>query len=71
MPYNANIMTLDDARNRIQQQLDLSSGYSRNALRTLLSEVARTHGSEAVDGLIAEFNLESLYQIYQGTIKDY
>ena len=56
-------MTPEDARNYLNQQLDLSSGYSRNAIRMLLSEVLRIHGNPAAEQLIQEFDLESRFQI--------
>ena len=61
-------MTLEDARNHLKQQIELSSGYSRNAIRMLLSEVARSHGEPAAVQLIEEFELEQRFQISQETL---
>jgi hypothetical protein len=61
-------MNLDDARQQLQQQIALSSGYSRNALRMLLSAVARSHGDAAAGQLIDEFELQRRFQISLETL---
>ncbi|KAA6185179.1 hypothetical protein F2Q65_09735 [Thiohalocapsa marina] len=60
-------MTLDRARELITTQLQFGSGYNRNAVRLLLGEVQRTHGQQAVDGLIGEFDLEQAFGLRPGT----
>lgn len=56
-------MTLIEARNYLNQQIELSSGYSRNAIRMLLSEVLRTHGETATQELIEAFELQQRFEI--------
>ena len=60
-------MTLDRARELIRVQLQFSSGYNRNAVRMILSEVQNEHGQSAVDGLIRELGLERQYGLVPGT----
>jgi hypothetical protein len=60
-------MTLDRARELIAQQTSFGSGYNRNAVRLLLGEIQRNHGQSAVDGLIAELDLEQAFGLKPGT----
>lgn len=60
-------MTLDKARELIQTQVRFGSGYNRNSVRLILAEVQRTHGPAAVDRLIPEFDLESVFGRAPGT----
>ncbi|PLY15402.1 MAG: hypothetical protein C0631_07195 [Sedimenticola sp.] len=60
-------MTLDRARELIQVQLQFSSGYNRNAVRMILSEVQIEHGQSAVDRLIRELSLDQHYGLNPGT----
>ncbi len=63
-----NIMTLSEARNHIEQQLELASGYSRNAIQVILMEVCRSHGVDATRALIIEFGLLERFQIHLETV---
>lgn len=54
-------MTLDKARELLKVQVNFGGGYNRNAARLILDEVAREHGQEAADGLIAELGLEEVF----------
>lgn len=56
-------MTIDEAHQLLEQQLNLSSGYSRNSLRMLLSQVLREHGEEVAQSLITHYQLDQQYQI--------
>jgi hypothetical protein len=47
--------------------VNLGSGYNQNAAKLVLGEVMRDHGQEAVDALIREFDLETLWAIQPGT----
>ena len=60
-------MTIDRARELIDIQVGLGSGYNRNAVRLILREIQLGHGQEAVDGLIGEFNLEQVFGLKPGT----
>ncbi len=60
-------MTLDRARELIAQQVSFGSGYNRNSVRLILGEVHRIHGQHAVDGLIAELELEEAFGLKPGT----
>ncbi len=60
-------MTLERAREIIQQQVSFGSGYNRNAVRLLLGEVQREHGLPAGDQLIRELDLEQAFGLQPGT----
>ncbi|MES9853140.1 MAG: hypothetical protein ABW170_15085 [Candidatus Thiodiazotropha sp. L084R] len=60
-------MTLDKAREIIKQQISFGSGYNRNAVRLLLSEIQREFGQQASDQLINELSLEEAFGIKPGT----
>lgn len=60
-------MTLDRARDLIRTQVQLRSGYNRNAVRLILGEIAREHGQGTVDGLIRELDLEAAFGLQPGT----
>ena len=60
-------MTLDKARELITAQLQFAGGYNRNAVRLILGEVQRDHGQAAVDALIRELDLESVFGLKPGT----
>jgi hypothetical protein len=60
-------MTLERAREIIQQQVSFGSGYNRHAVRLLLGEVQREHGLPAGDQLIRELDLEEAFGLKQGT----
>ncbi|MBU0752015.1 MAG: hypothetical protein KJ787_12140 [Gammaproteobacteria bacterium] len=54
-------MTLDRARELLSRQLSFGGGYQRNGARLVLAEVAHEHGQAAVDTLIAELKLDSVF----------
>ena len=60
-------MTLDKAHELLAVQVDMGGGYNRNAARLILAEVQDEHGQAAVDNLIREFDLESLFGLKPGT----
>ncbi|MCU7795715.1 MAG: hypothetical protein KZQ73_03130 [Candidatus Thiodiazotropha sp. (ex Semelilucina semeliformis)] len=60
-------MTLERAREIIQQQISFGSGYNRNAVRLLLGEIQREYGLQAGDQLIREFDLETAFGLKPGT----
>lgn len=59
-------MTLERARELIRVQVSLGSGYNRNATRLILREVQTEHGQQAVDGLIRELDLETVFGLRPG-----
>lgn len=59
-------MTLEKARELLAVQARMGGGYNRNGAKLILAEVQREHGSQAVDRLIQEFNLESLFGFKPG-----
>jgi hypothetical protein len=61
-------MTLEKARELLKVQVYLGGGYNRNAVRLILAEINRTHGQKAVDDLIHEFNLDSVFGLQPGTV---
>ena len=62
-------MTLQRARELLQIQLGLGSGYNRNSARLILAEVQKEHGQAAVDQLIrdarATLDQEKAKEMYQ------
>jgi hypothetical protein len=60
-------MTLDKARELIEVQVKMAGGYNRNAARLVLAEVEREHGRQAVDRLIREYELETVFGFKPGT----
>jgi hypothetical protein len=60
-------MTLDKARELIAVRLQFAGGYERNAVRLILGEMQHVHGRAAVDGLIRELDLESVFGLKPGT----
>ncbi|WP_025769649.1 hypothetical protein [Thioalkalivibrio sp. HK1] len=60
-------MDIKRARELIEVQIGLSSGYNRNAVRLILREIQLHHGQAAVDGLILEFDLERVFGLKPGT----
>ena len=59
-------MTLEKARELLQVQISLGSGYNRNSAKLILAEVQREHGQAAVDRLIRELELESAFGFKPG-----
>jgi len=60
-------MTLARARELLAVQVNMGGGYNRNAARLILAEVQGEHGQAAVDALIREFGMESLFGFKPGT----
>lgn len=60
-------MTLEKARELLAVQAQMGGGYNRNGARLILAEIQREHGQQAVDQLIREFELESLFGFQPGT----
>ena len=60
-------MTLARARELLTVQVNMGGGYNRNAARLILAEVQDEHGQAAVDALIREFGMESLFGFRPGT----
>jgi len=60
-------MTLEKARELLAVQANMGGGYNRNGARLILAEVQREHGRGAVDQLIRDFDLESLFGFKPGT----
>ena len=63
-------MTLGRPREITTTQLQFGGGDNRNAERLLLVEVRRAHGQTEVDGLIREFDLETVFGSKPGTASD-
>lgn len=60
-------MTLEKARELISAQAMMGGGYNRNGAKLILAEVQREHGQGAVDQLIREFDLETLFGFKPGS----
>ena len=61
-------MNIDRARELLQVQISLGSGYNRNSARLILAEVQREHGQAAVDKLIRDLDLENAFGLKPGTV---
>ncbi len=61
-------MTLDKARELLAVQIDMGGGYNRNSAKLILIEVAREHGQGAVDQLIRDLNLQTVFGFEPGTV---
>ena len=60
-------MNIDRARELLQVQVGLRSGYNRNSARLILAEIQREHGQAATDQLIRELDLEKAFGFKPGT----
>ena len=60
-------MTLERARELVALQAQLGGGYNRNSVRLILGELHRHCGQQAVDGLIREFDLTTIFGIEPGS----
>ena len=60
-------MTRAKARELLAVQVNMGGGYNRNAARLILAEVQADHGQAAVDTLIREFDMETLFGLKPGT----
>ena len=59
-------MTLDRAKELLEIQVKMASGYNRNAAKLILVEVQNEHGQAAVDHLIRDMNLEQVFGFQPG-----
>ena len=59
-------MTLDKARELLAVQADFGGFYNANAAKLILAEVAADHGQQAVDQLIRELELDSIFGFEPG-----
>jgi len=60
-------VTLTKARELLAVQVHMGGGYNRNAARLILAEIQGEHGQTAVDALIREFDMETLFGLRPGT----
>ena len=60
-------MTLDKARELLDVQVRMAGGYNRNSARLILAEVEKEHGPQAVNRLIREFDLETVFGFKPGS----
>lgn len=61
-------MTLEKAKELLQIQIAMGSGYNRHAARLILAEVQHEHGQVAVDRLIRDLDLEAKYDLKPGMV---
>ena len=59
-------MEISRARELLQQQVELGSGYNRNSAKLILNEIFKEHGQAAVDQLIRELGLEEVFGFKPG-----
>ena len=59
-------MTLEKARQLLQVQANMGGGYNRNGAKLILADVQKEHGQAAVDQLIRELNLETVFGFKPG-----
>lgn len=60
-------MTVEKARELVALQAQLGGGYNRNSVKLILAEVQQEHGQQAVDSLIREFDLPTIFGIETGS----
>jgi len=60
-------MTLDRARQLLKVQADFGGFYNSNSAKLILSEVQREHGQMAVDRLIFDLHLDTIFGFETGT----
>ncbi len=60
-------MTLERARQLLKVQADFGGFYNANSAKLILSEVMKEHGQAAVDRLILELALDSIFGFAPGT----
>ena len=60
-------MTLDRARQLLKVQADFGGFYNANSAKLILSEVQKEHGQVAVDGLIRDLHLDTIFGFEPGT----
>lgn len=60
-------MTLEKARQLLQDQVDFGGFYNRNAARLILAEVQREHGPVAADKLIRDLDLRTAFGFDTGS----
>lgn len=53
-------MTITEAKNKIEEQIDFDGPYSHNLIGLYLQSVAKKHGPPAANKLIKECGLENL-----------
>ena len=54
-------MTLEKARQLLATQAGFGGGYNRHGASLILAEVEREHGQSAVDTLIRELKLDTIF----------
>ena len=57
-------MTLDKAREDIEEAIRRDGEYSHNVISCVLRIVANEYGYDVANSLVGEFELEELYGIY-------
>ena len=60
------IVTLDKARELLNIQISMASGFNRNSAKLILAEILRVHGQMAVDRLIPEMDVEAKFGFKPG-----
>jgi hypothetical protein len=60
-------VTLEKARQLLEVQAGFGGSYNRNGVRLILAEVAREHGSAAVDRLVRELRLDEIFGLAPGS----
>ncbi len=60
-------MTLDRAKELLEIQADFGGFYNGNACKLILSEVQKEHGQAAVDQLIHDCHLDTIFNFTPGT----
>lgn len=55
------VMTLDKARDILNIQISMASGFNRNSAKLIPAEILRVHGQIAFDRLIPEMDVESKF----------
>lgn len=59
-------VTLNKAREHVSAQTNLGGGYNKNSAKLILAGMHREHGREAVDRLIADYDVEQIFGFKPG-----
>ena len=59
-------MTLEQAKELLENQASMAGGHNRNGAKLILLEVSKEHGQGAVDQLISELGLEEKFGFKPG-----
>ena len=63
----ADPITIEEAKVKIENAMSKGGAFTHNVISLVLRNVANTHGCDAANSLIDEFDIEHLYGITKQT----